>query len=229
MENPGLYIHEEEHLMLRRATALMMLAVLTVSATGCNWVQLSRWQDQTGIELTPEEKRDLIDLPDYMADNCIWSETGLRARGFNEDALKYNQLYGLRESRCCPNVVGGNKTDDFCAVVGSFSGMDPTDTGYLQFNGYRPSGGTVDGTPARGFCTDGVRRFREGKWTDEITYPCNQWEVLADPELQLDMVYDLVIRCGFGSWQPTGKGKNKKYPCKSSYVGIVTAEPFMTP
>jgi len=209
--------------------AMLLLMTMTVGISACDWTQLTRWQEQTGIDLSTEEERDLAALPDYMSDVCIWVETGLRARGFNDDALAKAQRYGKRESRCCPNVVGGNRTGSMCEVIGKFKGMDPTDTGAFQFNGYRPGGGVKDGTPAKMFCMDGVRRFRDGAWTDEVTYPCNQWEVLADPELQLDLIYQKVTSCGFGAWEPVGSGRNKQYPCKSSYVGIVTPGPYMSP
>lgn len=214
--------------MLRRIPALFMVLMVMAGVSGCNLTQLTRWQEQTGTDLTAQEEKDLIALPDFMSDNCIWVETGMRARGLNEEANAKSQRYGLRESRCCPNIVGGQRTGSLCEVIGKFRGMDPTDTGAFQFNGYRPSGGVNDSTPAKNFCHNGVRRFRDGVWTDELSYPCDQWVVLDDPELQMDMLYMLIVECGFGSWEPVRTSRGKEYPCKPGNW-FATPEVYMSP
>lgn len=188
-----------------------LLVVLALS--GCNLRQIERFQQQTGLVFGAEEQSDLIDLPDYSPGQCIWVETGLRARGFNEDAIRKSVKYALRESMCCPERTGGDNVDDSCHPTGKNNAWryDPTDTGVMQFNGYRPTGGVKAQSPALGFCNEGVRRFLNEQWSDVVTFPCNQWDVTADPELQLDMLYKIIVECGFGPWQPV----NGRYRCQS--------------
>lgn len=179
-------------------------------------MQLSRWQQQTGIDLTAEDEMNLSELPDYMPHTCLWVETGLRARGFNEYAIAKSVRYANREGQCCPGVTGGDEVDAACQPTGKTTSYqyDASDTGTFQFNGFKPGGGFKASSPAITFCQEGVRRFLSGSWTEEVTYPCEQGQILADSELQLDMMYWKVLGCGFGPWEPVRSNGRVTYPCQ---------------
>lgn len=202
-----------------RFKALLGVFFVAMTVSACSPLQLARFESQTGIELGDDDKSSLLSFPDYSPGNCLWVETGLRARGFNEAAVQKAVFYARRESDCCPLRTGGDNVDQSCQPTGKNKAQrfDPSDTGFMQFNGFLPGGGVKPGSPAVTFCAEGVRRFRDEVWTDEITRPCNQWEVTADPELQVDMLYLKVLVCGYGPWEPV----NGRYPCKSSYNPLV--------
>lgn len=186
---------------------LIVPTIVIMAVSACTPLQLLR----AGVEPSSEAGQTLLALPDYTPGNCVWVKTGMEARGFKPEAVAYSVRYATKEGNCCPTRTGGDLVDALCQPTGDKGNWryDPSDTGVMQFNGYLPSGGTRDGTPARKFCVEGVRRLLGETWTDEVTYPCNQWELLGDPELQLDMLAMMVDDCGFGPWRPV----NGNYGC----------------
>ena len=130
-------------------------------------------------------------LPAFTDFDCRWVEHGLRSRGVLDACVLFGVRIATRESACCPNVQGGDRTNGIdCTVVRVAEWDHRSDTGAFQLNGvhWKTSAGFV--------CPE---------WT------CAQADILADPELQLDLFVVLLEMCGEGPWVPP-------YSCRATVV-----------
>lgn len=205
----------KEKLMLRSRVVLsVVLALAVVTTSGCLQETLDTYERFSGQDIPEDEEKALLELPDHMLDECSWVVYGLMDRGVNQETIDRIAYLGKREGKCCPNSTGGDVMDGLCMPQGKTKAyrFDPSDSGTFQFNGFRPDGTIKPGSPAVEFCRDGVRRFLNGEWTEVRTYPCTQWEVITDHNLQLDMVIDLFQRCGDAPWRKTASGYAKCRP-----------------
>lgn len=203
------YMYKEKLMLRNRAVLCAVLAFAVVATSGCVQEALDRIERVTGYDIPEDEEKVLLELPDFMRDECAWIVYGLKDRGVNQQTIDAGVTYGKREGKCCPNSTGGDVMDEVCMPQGKTRAYryDPSDSGTFQFNGYRPDGTIKPGTPAVEFCQNGVRRFKNGAWTEERTYVCDQLRVITDPEVQLDMFVDMLDRCGLSPWKKLSNGR----------------------
>lgn len=203
--------------MLRNFKLSVALAAVILLTSGCLQSYVDKFERTTGIELSDDEEKTLVDLPDFMLDQCLWIQLDLQERGVNQETIDAGLRLGQREGKCCPNTTGGDVMNEVCEQQGKTRAyrFDSSDSGTFQFNGFRPGGGLKPGSPAIEFCRDGVRRFLNGEWTDVRTYPCDQWMVIADHSLQIDMFIDFIDKCGIAPWTKLANGRYAR--CNSAY------------
>ena len=208
-KSSGPYMYKEKLMLRSRVMLCAVLALAVVTTSGCLQETIDTYERFSGQDIPEDEEKVLLDLPDFMLDQCLPIMLAMKDRGVNQQTIDLAMKYGQREGRCCPNSTGGDVMDANCMPQGKTKAYryDPSDSGTFQFNGFRPDGTIKPGSPAVEFCRDGVRRFLNGEWTEVRTYPCTQWDVITDFKLQADMFIDFVDRCGPAPWIKLSNGR----------------------
>ena len=86
-------------------------------------------------QITAVEERSVSVPSSFRKGDCRWMNILALEAGFERNDLPTLRFLARRESGCCPNVRGGDVTDQDCNVLKVVDWSHRSDSGLLQING----------------------------------------------------------------------------------------------